>query len=124
MYYEFMVKGKIANWLFNEFLEWQKTQGRKMPQYKFANYLGVKPSTYSMWISGKQDPDPYNTDKIANKLGPKVYEIMGMTPPPEFIKKLVAVYDELTPDQRHQLQKRIAELLSEYIDSQNPAPPN
>lgn len=81
MYYQFVTTGRASNWLFNEFLEWQKKEGSRKPQARFAKYLGVKPSTFSMWITGKQDPDPYNADKIAAKLGPEIYDLLGLARP-------------------------------------------
>lgn len=77
----FMTNEKMQDWLFVKFHEWAIAQGKKVTQADFARYLGVSPSTLSMWINKKQPPDRHSADLIALKLGPEVYEILQIEPP-------------------------------------------
>jgi len=87
--------------------------GELKSQAEFAKYLGFNPSTLSMWMTGKQDPDLHSADLLAHKLGPEVYDVLNLPHPPEFIQKLEAVYDELTPEQRQSLSDKINKILSD-----------
>jgi transcriptional regulator with XRE-family HTH domain len=78
---EFMKTEKVAAWLFKKYHEYELIQGQSVTQAQFAEYLGVAPSTFSMWINKKQPPDKASVDLIAPKLGPEIYEIMEMEPP-------------------------------------------
>lgn len=97
-----------------KYLEWQQSEGELKSQAEFAEYLGFKPSTLSMWMTGKQDPDLHSADQIARKLGNEVYDVLNIPPPPEFLQKLEAIYDELNPEQRKSLARKISDILSEY----------
>ena len=78
---EFMTMGKVATWLTKKFLEWQLIQGRSVNQAEFADYLGVEPSTYSTWINTDQPPGKHSADLIAAKLGPEIYDLLGLARP-------------------------------------------
>lgn len=109
-----MKKVNISKWLINKYLEWQQKEGSLKSQAEFAEYLGFKPATLSMWMNGKQNPDLHSVDIISAKLGPEIYEILNIPPPPLFIQKLEAIYDELTDEQRQDLLKKINKIISEY----------
>ena len=98
-----MKKNKISVWLMRKYLGWQQSMGELKSQAEFAKYLGFNPSTLSMWMTGKQDPDLHSADLLAHKLGPEVYDVL----------KLEAVYDELTPEQRQSLSDKINKILSD-----------
>jgi transcriptional regulator with XRE-family HTH domain len=108
-----MKKNKISVWLMRKYLGWQQSMGELKSQAEFAKYLGFNPSTLSMWMTGKQDPDLHSADLLAHKLGPEVYDVLNLPHPPEFIQKLEAVYDELTPEQRQSLSDKINKILSD-----------
>jgi DNA-binding XRE family transcriptional regulator len=67
---ESMKKNKISVWLMRKYLGWQQSMGELKSQAEFAKYLGFNPSTLSMWMTGKQDPDLHSADLLAHKLGP------------------------------------------------------
>lgn len=71
----------FSDWLRNKYLDWQRQQGGLKTMVEFANYLGVKQQSMSVWINGKQKPDGDNVLKLAEKLGFEVYEILGVDPP-------------------------------------------
>lgn len=76
-----MTKSKVAIWINKKFLEWQLAQERSANQEEFALYLGVSPSAFSIWINDIQPPGKHSADLIANKLGPEIYDLLGLERP-------------------------------------------
>ncbi len=114
--YKIVTKSEFSLWLENYYLDWQKQNGRAS-QRKFSHWLGIHYSLVNQWMNGKGGkPGQNNLAKLAFKIGPEVYEVLNIPPPPEFIQKLEAIYDELTPDQRQSLKNKISDILNEYLD--------
>ncbi len=76
-----MAKSKVAIWINKKFLEWQLDQERSASQVEFAEYIGVSESTFSTWINDLQPPGKHSADLIAAKLGPEIYDLLGMARP-------------------------------------------
>jgi transcriptional regulator with XRE-family HTH domain len=72
---------EFSAWLNRRFLEWQLKTGRPQTAKAFAEYLGVKQSTYSGWANGTIPPSPEGLARIADKLGREVYLAAGSLPP-------------------------------------------
>jgi len=71
----------LKDWLNQKFVEWEKNQGHKQSYYAFARYLEVSQSALSQWMMGSSQPDGEDLPVIAKKLGPEIYEIMGLSRP-------------------------------------------
>lgn len=95
MYYAFMNEASISSWLIDKFLDWQKQQGSLKTQDEFARFLGFEPSTVSMWINGKHNPDKNSVRQLATKLGPDIYDFFGIPRPPRLIHELEATYENI-----------------------------
>jgi transcriptional regulator with XRE-family HTH domain len=50
---------------------------RKVGDSEFARWLGVSVGSYNQWINGNRTPDYENAIKLASKLGPEVFDILG-----------------------------------------------
>jgi transcriptional regulator with XRE-family HTH domain len=88
----------ISKWIMKKFLEYKSIQERDVTQAEFAEYLGVSESTVSQWINKVQPPDKHSADLIAPKLGPEIYDLLGMARPDTILIDQLprAVRDRLT----------------------------
>ena len=69
---------EISDWLMNKFLEWEKETGERQTFKAFADYLGVKPTTFSSWMNSGIPPTGDNIRKVADKLGYEIYDILDI----------------------------------------------
>lgn len=44
---------------------------------EYAKWLGVSSASLDQWLLGTRKPDLANTIKLAQRLGPRVYDVMG-----------------------------------------------
>lgn len=71
---------EFSEWINAKFMEWCGTQRRTISE--FADYLGVKQPSVSKWMKkGGPVPDMSSVLKIASKLGPEVYDVVGINRP-------------------------------------------
>lgn len=107
-------------WINKKYVEWRGDAiGRDHSQKEFADWVGISPSLMTYWLkrNGKIPKHQKTVNKLVRRFGPEVYEVLGIPPPPLFIQKLEALYDELDQDRQRQLMKRISEILDEFIRS-------
>jgi predicted transcriptional regulator len=86
---------EFHDWLERKFIEWRGDTRKNVTQ--FASYLGVSQPTVSAWINNTrgQPTTPKIINSLASKLGPEIYDILGMTRP---------AGSELSPKKRHLLE--------------------
>lgn len=107
------MKTEFSKFLEKYYLNWQMENGRASIR-EFSRWLDINHAMIDQWMNGKGRPGAKSIPKLARKLGPEVYEILNISPPPLFIQKLEAIYDELTPEQRQDLIRKINKILSDY----------
>jgi transcriptional regulator with XRE-family HTH domain len=71
----------FPQYLEKKYLEWQQVVGERKTVREFAEYIGVSASSITMWWKGKRTPEGENVQKIANKLGVEVYDVLGLPRP-------------------------------------------
>jgi transcriptional regulator with XRE-family HTH domain len=71
------MKSNFTDWFNNKYLEWENKQGRRQTITSFAKYLGIRQPYVSNWLNGKYKPSGTNIVKIANKLGPEIYDFFS-----------------------------------------------
>ena len=70
---------KFQEFLVDEFFKYQnRKHRRRVSETEFAKFLGVKVASYNAWINGVRLPDYANAVKLASRLGPQVFDILGM----------------------------------------------
>jgi hypothetical protein len=99
----------IKDWLTARFQEWEKTQGGKQSYYAFARYLEVSQSGLGQWMNGAGTPGGDDLLNLANKLGPEVYDVLGLPRPNAEVQRLTVSFASLPPDIRQRLIRAIAE---------------
>jgi hypothetical protein len=72
---------ELKGFLFQKFLDWQKESGQRRSLGEWAKYLGVPQTSLSTWMNGPYLPKGSNLGKLAAKLGPEIYDVLGMTRP-------------------------------------------
>ncbi len=82
---------------------------RRAKLVEFAQWLDVDYSAFSLWKDGHRLPSGQNVHKIANKLGPKIYDVMGFTRPDDLLSQIISAWDELEPEDRQYLAKVASE---------------
>jgi transcriptional regulator with XRE-family HTH domain len=75
-----MIDKTFAEFLNHAYVEYAHKQGRYTSQSEFATYLGISNYNYSQYVNNYRKPTGKNLDRIAAKLGPRTYEILGVPP--------------------------------------------
>lgn len=89
-------------WIESKFFEWQRENGRASLA-KFAAYIGASPDSLNNWISRKQTPTGASVHLLADKLGPDIYAIVGMTPPDPRLAAIVKYWGKLSEAKKAEL---------------------
>ena len=86
---------KASDWLNQQFLKWEQALGRRATVTQFSRHLGITQQSLSSYMSGAYQPRGANLAKIAARLGPEIYDLVGAThsaandPAVEELKKIV-----------------------------------
>jgi len=99
----------VKDWLNSKFIEWERKQGGKQSYYAFARFLEVGQSGLASWMSGSGTPSGDDLISIAAKLGPEVYDVIGLPRPNADVQRLTVSFSNLPPDIRENLTRAIAE---------------
>ena len=101
-----MVKSELAKWLEKQYINWMSEMGEVQSQADFARWLGINVVTLNRYMNDKRkNVDREIVDQIAIKLGPEIYNILGMVRPEPIFKELQLKWDELTDEEREKIEK-------------------
>lgn len=89
------------------FLSWQAQEGKRKTLDDFADYLDVRRSTLSLWMSGKRSPGPESLRVLSNRLGPEVYDVLGLDRPDPDLAFIEQQWQNLTPQARRAISQNI-----------------
>lgn len=102
-------KGALADFLERKFLEWAYHLGKIQRQADFAAYLGLEPAAFNRYLTGKRrNIDRETTDRIAEKLGEEIYDVVGYSNP-----RILAFYRairELDEDEERELLDHLEQI--------------
>jgi len=99
-------KEAFAKWLERQYIEWLQEKGEIASQKEFAEYIGIEPMNLSNYLNAKRKmPDPDSTLKIAEKLGPEAYDVLGLARPDLQLKELTSVWHKLDRETQDKLLK-------------------
>lgn len=97
-----MARHPFSTLLERKYLEWQIKVGRRSQQ-EFADYLGVKRASVTMWLNGDHLPERANIDKVANILGPEVYDAFDLPRPNPYLQEINQLFPNLSPEHQRKL---------------------
>ena len=100
----------LKDWLNQKFNDWEKTQGRSQSYYSFARYLQVSQSGLSQWMTGGSAPGGEDLLNLASKLGPEIYDVLGLPRPNAEVQRMTVSFASLPPDIRQRLANAIIEV--------------
>ena len=79
---------------------------------EFGRWLGVKVASLDHWMNGNRIPDLQNAIILSDRLGPRVFEILGYPPmykiTDDRLKFIVRIWEDLTDDEKHRIDDIIA----------------
>jgi len=96
----------MSKFLNDEFVKYINKKGRYTSMSSWSRYLGVSNTSMSQWMNAHRLPIGKNVHKLADKMGPKVYDILEMPrlmPREDGINLLVDIYMAFNDEQRKQL---------------------
>ena len=96
-----------ADWLNAKFLEWAQGQGQRKTLREFAEWLGVKEGVLGHWMAGRNKPTGDNIDTLAAKLGPEIYDMLGLARPDPLLTQFSKMLDSLPPDEREAFMEQV-----------------
>lgn len=74
----------LSEWIRQKYIEWLTSEGQIRSQREFADYIGIEKVALSRYLNKNiKTPDPETVEKIANKLGPEIYDVLGFARPDE-----------------------------------------
>jgi transcriptional regulator with XRE-family HTH domain len=86
-----------------KFLEWQIEMGGRRSQAEFAQHLGVKRASLTMWMNGDHLPERANAEQLAKILGNEVYDALDLPRPNPYLQKINQVFEKLSPEHQQKL---------------------
>lgn len=105
-----MASHPFTTLLERKFLEWQLETGGRKSQAEFAQYIGVKRGTLTMWLNGDHFPERDNVNKLANVLGNEVYDALDLPRPDPNLQSINYRWPNISPER----QRKLAELAQQY----------
>lgn len=99
----------FSKWLKGKFLNWQVEQGESRTQAQFAAYLGIPATSFSNWVNTGSKPRSEYIGVLASKLGPEIYDILGMGRPAQeeykdpSLLKWIKLFIDSSPEERENL---------------------
>jgi len=112
------LKHKYLDYVNQTFQETERVPSRS----DFARWLGVTNVAFLTWIQGKRLPREVHIEQLVAKLGPEVYQALGVEPPtPIELVVLARNWYQLTPEQRQQLAS-MASPFMEKAEASEPEP--
>ena len=100
----------VKDWLNQKFVEWEKMQGGRQSFYAFARYLEVSQSGLGQWMTGSGTPGGDDLLSIASKLGPEIYDVIGLPRPNEEAQRVTVSFASLPPDIRQKLVSALTDI--------------
>lgn len=100
----------LKDWLNLKFNDWEKTQGHSQSYYAFARHLQVSQSGLSQWMTGGSIPAGEDLLNLASKLGPEIYDVLGLPRPNAEVQRITVSFASLPTDIRQRLTGAIVEV--------------
>lgn len=114
----------ISEWLTKKFLEWQSKSGERRTLVDFAEYLEVTQPSLSNWMSGKYLPrGSKNINKLYEKLGPEIFDVLGIEKPAfanqyldEAMTELASSIAKIPEAHREETKNVLLDILNNFIN--------
>ena len=101
----------IKTWLNKKFLEWEMAQGSRKTLTEFSEWLEISQPTLSNYMNGERTPTGKNVHRLADKLGPEIYDLLEIQNPDPDLAFIRSNW--------FQLPKKIQDLILKTIKDEN-----
>lgn len=106
---------KFRQFLEQQYRQWDRGQGQSYKE--FARWLGIPPTSLSNWLNSGYTPGKGSIAQLVEKLGPGVYDALGLSRPPEYS----VLEEEALPSELRVLLREIASVIeSRDLDPESP----
>jgi hypothetical protein len=111
-----MTEEKIifSDYLEKQYLLWQMDNGRASIR-EFSRWLDINHALVVQWMNGHGKPGVASIRKLAVKLGPEIYNIFDIVPPPRAIHELEETYHVISPDDYPALERDFDRWLEQWL---------
>lgn len=119
------VRKRFARLLMDDYWSWANQQRKSgeigIPtRQEYCTAKGIEYGSWANWSNGYRLPDETNRKKLAQVIGPKVYEVLGEAPPiPKELAPLVGVVSQLSEVNQRRLMEAAERL---HREEQNKTP--
>ncbi|HNB52073.1 MAG TPA: helix-turn-helix transcriptional regulator [Anaerolineales bacterium] len=107
-------------WLEQKFIEWMATEKQRKTLTAFANHIGVSQPLMTRYMSGQVLPTEENILKIAARLGPEVYDVLGLARPDPLLQYITARWHKLPPKLQEEILSQVTRYEAEANEKDNP----
>lgn len=110
--HEDTIEARFAKLLYNYMRQVEDERHQRLSVSWFARHFGVKQASLSNYLAGNTIPGDDNVAKIAERVGPIVYDILERPrpiPDSPLLRFVALSWDRLTPEQ----QERIVRIIEE-----------
>lgn len=88
-------------WLEGKYREWRNERPRSEDSIElFANHVGVSRNTMNNWLNRGQTPGVGSAGLLASKLGPEIYDLLGIQRPDPLLQVVIERWPYLTNEQK------------------------
>lgn len=106
-------KQQFADYLNKKFLEWQLNRGVPTSMTEWAKWMNVPNTSLSMWMNAVRLPVGDNIYKLADRLGPEVYDLLGLPrhiPRDDYVERMVEWYYD--PDVSDEARAQVWDIIT------------
>lgn len=89
-----MKQKAFKEFLERKFLDWQREQGERRTIAEFAAWIGVSRGTFNNWLYKSRLPEGESVELLASKLGPEIYDILGLQRPDPKLQEVIRNWSE------------------------------
>lgn len=98
-----MPKPEFAQWVERAYVRWMDETGKHRSQREFAEFLGLRAANLNHYLSGRRLPTGESIHKLAKKLGPEVYDLLGVERPDAKEMALLTLFWQMDDVQKEDL---------------------
>ena len=113
---------KFNEWLEKNFVEWMAQAGKVRTQADFAEWLGIHKTQLNMYLTGNRTPTGENVDKLAAKLGPEIYDLLGLARPDPLLQYVTHNWHKLPEETQNQIREQVETYLANGQQQPKPQP--
>ncbi len=112
----------FKDYIFNKFLEWEKTQPKKRSNFSaFSRWLTdnsydviVKQQVVDSWMNGSIPKDHKYVMVLVEKLGDEIYEILDIPRPNRYLQLINKKFEFISEEMQERIANQIAEEAAKY----------